>query len=345
MEVIFTYCLSGGILRSDIMRNLDALVGSGKAEELHKRIEDVETETDVLILGGGPAGLTAGVYLAQAHIKTILVDTALPGGYVATTHMVSNYPGFIEPQPGFMLSHYMSEQAKSNGVEFRAAVEVNQVDLERKRIKIDEYETIKAMKIIIATGSKPRPLGVAGEDLYRGNGISYCATCDAKYFQDKEVVVIGGGNSAIEEALFISKFASKITIVHQFDHLQANKEAQKKVRADKKIELLFEHEPREFKKYGTMDMGIVVEDLKSGEKKELRTNGIFVFVGFIPNIEDFGNKLKVDQWGYLETDVEMRTNLDGIYAAGDVTSKPFRQITTAVSDGTIAAIAVGKELE
>ncbi len=337
--------LSGGILRSDIMKNLDTLVGEEKAEELHKRIEAVETETDVLILGGGPAGLTAGVYLAQAHIKTILVDTALPGGYVATTHLVSNYPGFIEPQNGYMLSHYMSEQAKSNGVEFRVAVEVNQVDLEKKRIKIDGYETIKARKIIIATGSKPRPLGVPGEDTYRGNGISYCATCDAKYFQDKEVVVIGGGNSAIEEALFISKFASKITIVHQFDHLQANKEAQKKVLSDEKIEILFEFEPREFKKYDTMDMGVVVEDLKSGERKEIRTNGIFIFVGFIPNIESFGNKLKLDQWGYLEADEEMRTNLDGIYAAGDVKSKPFRQITTAVSDGTIAAIATGKELE
>lgn len=337
--------LSGGILRSDIMKNLDTLVGEEKAEELHKRIEAVETETDVLILGGGPAGLTAGVYLAQAHIKTILVDTALPGGYVATTHLVSNYPGFIEPQNGYMLSHYMSEQAKSNGVEFRVAVEVNHVDLEGKIVKIDGYETIKARKIILATGSKPRPLGVQGEDTYRGNGISYCATCDAKYFQDKEVVIIGGGNSAIEEALFISKFASKITIVHQFDHLQANKEAQKKVLSDEKIEILFEFEPREFKKYDTMDMGVVVEDLKSGERKEIRTNGIFIFVGFIPNIESFGNKLKLDQWGYLEADEEMRTNLDGIYAAGDVKSKPFRQITTAVSDGTIAAIAAGKELE
>ncbi len=337
--------LTGGVLRSDIMKNLDAMVGETRAAELHSKIEPVETETDVLILGGGPAGLTAGVYLAQAHIDTILVDTALPGGYVATTHLVSNYPGFIEPQNGYMLSHYMSEQAIANGVEFRAAVEVNKVDLERKRIKIDGFETIKARKIIIATGSKPRPLGIPGEDTYRGNGISYCATCDAKYYQDKEVVIIGGGNSAIEEALFIAKFASKITIVHQLDHLQANKEAQQKVLSHEKIDVIFEHEPREFKKYGSMDMGVVVEDLDSGKKREIRTNGIFVFVGFIPNISQFSNKLKVDQWGYLETDVEKRTNIDGVYAAGDVTSKPFRQITTAVADGTIAAIAVGKELE
>ncbi len=337
--------LAGGIKRSEIVRNLDAMLPAFRVEEIHGKIEEKTTEADVLILGGGPAGLTAGVYLAQAHLKTILVDVALPGGYVSTTHQVSNYPGFIQPQQGFMLSHYMSEQAKENGVEFRSAVEIDYVDLDCKCVKIDGYETIKAHKVIIATGSRPRPLGVAGEKEYAGNGISYCATCDAKYFEDKEVVVIGGGNSAIEESLFISKFAKKITIVHQFDHLQANKEAQEKVFADQKIEILFEHEPREFKKYGTMDMGVVVEDLKTRETKEVRSNGIFVFVGFIPNIEMFNDKLTLDQWGYLQTDEEMRTNIPGVFAAGDVKSKRYRQITTAVADGSVAAIAVTKEME
>jgi len=336
--------LAGGVKRSDLMRNLDALLPPDKVEEIHGRIEDKTTEVDVIVLGGGPAGLTAGIYLAQAHLKTILVDTALPGGYVATTHQVSNYPGFIEPQAGMMLSHYMSEQAKANGVDFRAAVEVDYVDLDCRCVKIDGYETIKAHKIVIATGSRPRPLGAPGEKEYAGNGISYCATCDAKYFEDREVVVIGGGNSAIEESLFISKFAKKITIVHQFDHLQANKEAQEKAFADPKINFLFEHEPREFKRYGNMDMGVVVENLKTKETVELRTNGVFVFVGFIPNIEMFGDKLKLDQWGYLQADAEMRTNLAGVYAVGDVKSKTYRQITTAVADGTIAAITISKEL-
>ncbi len=337
--------LTGGIKRSDIMRNLDALLPEDRVKAIHGKIEEKTTEADVIILGGGPAGLTAGVYLAQAQLKTILVDTALPGGYVATTHQVSNYPGFVEAQNGYMLSHYMSEQAKANGVDFRAAVEIDYVDLDCKCLKIDGWETLKAHKLVIATGSRPRPLGVDGEIEFAGNGISYCATCDAKYFEDKDVVVIGGGNSAIEESLFISKFAKKLTIVHQFDHLQANKEAQQKAFDDPKIDFLFEHEPREFKKYGTMDMGVVVEDLKTKERKELRTNGIFVFVGFIPNIEMFGDRLKLDQWGYLQTDDEMRTNLPGIYAAGDVKSKRYRQITTAVADGTVAAIAVTKEME
>ncbi|MBN2625401.1 MAG: FAD-dependent oxidoreductase [Spirochaetales bacterium] len=335
--------LSGGILRSDLMRNLDALLSEEKVKEIHGKITPKETEADVVILGGGPAGLTAGVYLAQAHVKTILVDTALPGGYVATTHQVSNYPGFIEPQPGYMLSHYMSEQAKANGVDFRAAVEVNKVDLDKKTVTIDGVETIKAKKVVIATGSRPRPLGVAGEQEYRGNGISYCATCDAKYFQDKEVVVVGGGNSAIEEALFISKFASKITIVHQFDELQANKVAQAKAKADPKIEFKLSHEPREFKKYGNMDMGVVVEDLKSGEKSEIRTNGIFVFVGFIPNLGSFEQKMNLDQWGYLDTDANMQTSIKDVYAVGDIRTKAYRQITTAVADGTIAAITISKD--
>ncbi|MCK5157114.1 MAG: FAD-dependent oxidoreductase [Spirochaetales bacterium] len=336
--------LTGGIKRSDLMRNLDALLTENEKASNHAKIQKYETGTDVIVLGGGPAGLTAGIYLTQAHVKTILVDTALPGGYVSTTHLVSNYPGFIEPQQGFMLSHYMSEQAKANGVEFRVAVEVNDVDLENKTVTIDGVETIKAKKIVIATGSRPKPLGLPGEKEYGGNGISYCATCDAKYFQDKEVVVIGGGNSAIEEALFISKFVKKLTIVHQFDNFQANKVAQEKLKSLDNVEILLEHEPREFKKYGTMDMGVVVEDLKSGERKELKTNGIFVFVGFLPNIEVFGETLGVDQWGYLTTNDEMETSIDGVYAVGDVKTKAYRQITTAVADGTIAAIAISKNM-
>ncbi len=337
--------LAGGIKRSDLMKNLNDLLPEDRAAVIQEGIKQIETETDVVVLGGGPAGLTAGIYLAQAHIKTILVDTALPGGNVATTHQVSNYPGFVEPQNGYMLSHFMSEQAKNNGVEFRAAVQVDKVDLEKKIIKIDGYETIKAKKIIIATGSRPGSLNIPGEKEYGGNGISYCATCDGKYYQDKEVIVIGGGNSAIEESLFLSRFAKKITLVHQFAQLQANKEAQKKAFANEKIEFLFEHEPREFKKHGTYDMGVVVENLKTKERKELRTNGIFAFAGFIPNIDIFKQSLELDNWGYLTTNDEMQTNIDGVYAVGDVKTKAYRQITTAVADGTIAAISITRTME
>ncbi|MBN1646401.1 MAG: FAD-dependent oxidoreductase [Spirochaetales bacterium] len=336
--------LTGGIRRADIVRNLDALLVPKRASTIHARVKPVKTETDVLILGGGPAGLTAGIYLGQAHIKTILVDTALPGGYVSTTHQVSNYPGFIEPQPGFMLSHYMAEQCKHTGVEFRAAVDVSEINLENHSLLVDGYEKIKAKKIIIATGSSPRPLGLPGEVEYRGNGISYCATCDAKYYEGKHVIVIGGGNSAIEEALFISRFAAKITIVHQFAELQANKEAQKQAFANEKIEFLFEHEPREFIKNGHMDMEVIAEHLPSGKRKTLKANGVFVFVGFIPNLNGFSGDLEKDQWGYLVTDDEMRTDIPAVYAVGDIRTKAYRQITTAVADGTIAAISISREL-
>ena len=335
---------SGGIKRSEIMTNLDSMVSDQKRAEIHSKIEKKVTETDVLILGGGPAGLTAGIYLAQAHIKTIMVDPALPGGYVGSTHQVSNYPGFVEPVPGFMLAHYMSEQARGAGVEYRAAVEVNSVDLEAKQVLIDGFETIKAKKIIIATGSSPRPLGCDGEDKYRGNGISYCATCDAKYFQDKEAVVIGGGNSAIEEALFIAKFASKVTIVHQFAELQANKVAQEKAFNHPKIEFYLEHEPRVFKKHGAMDMEVVVEDLKTKKEKSIKTNGIFIFVGFIANLEGLGDNLELDDFGYIKTDASQKTNIKDVFAIGDIASKPYRQITIAVAEGTVAAMGISKEL-
>ncbi|MDC7240574.1 MAG: FAD-dependent oxidoreductase, partial [Spirochaetales bacterium] len=172
---------SGGIKRSALSESLDKMVGSARADEIKKSIKPLVSEYDTAILGGGPAGLTAGTYLGQAHLKTVVIDPALTGGYVSTTHQVSNYPGFVEPQQGFMLAHFMSEQAKGAGVDFRAAVDVTSVDLKKKEILIDGVETIRAKKIVIATGSSPRPLGLPGELEYRGNGISYCATCDAKY--------------------------------------------------------------------------------------------------------------------------------------------------------------------
>ncbi len=336
--------LSGGVKRSEILREIKHLVEPSAFKAIINGIEPTITETDVAILGAGPGGLTAGLYLCQARINTTLIDIALPGGNVSTTHMVSNYPGFIDPQPGYLLSHNMSEQTKKCGTSYKVAVDVTKVDLEKKEIVIDELETIRAKKIIIATGTSPNRIGIPGEIEYKGNGISYCATCDAKYFVDKEVVVIGGGNSAIEEAEFIAKFASKITIVHQFDKLQANKIAQEKAFANPKISFMLEHEPRAFKKSGDK-MVVEVEDLKTKELKTLTTDGIFVFIGLKPNLELFKNKLELDQWGYIKTDEDKRTNIDDVYAVGDVTSKKYRQITTAIADGTIAAISITREID
>jgi thioredoxin reductase (NADPH) len=335
--------LTGGVKRSEIVRELKHILGKERVSEIMNTQEPTITNVDVAILGAGPGGLTAGLYLCQARINTVLVDIALPGGNVSTTHMVSNYPGFIEPQPGYMLSHNMSEQTKRCGTTYKVAVDVTHVDLQKKEIVIDAQETIRAKRIIIATGTSPNRIGIPGELEFKGNGISYCATCDAKYFVDKEVVVIGGGNSAIEEADFISKFASKITIVHQFDQLQANKTAQEKAFANPKISFLLSHEPRAFKKVGDK-MVVEVEDLKTKELKTLTTDGIFVFIGQKPNLEMFGNQLELDQWGYIKTDEDKRTNISDVFAVGDVTSKKYRQITTAIADGTIAAIAITREI-
>ncbi|MFO7999513.1 MAG: FAD-dependent oxidoreductase [Bacteroidales bacterium] len=335
--------LTGGIRRSDIMRNLDDLLPAEKVGAIHKKIKPIATETEVLILGAGPGGLAAAIYLAQAKVNTILVDPMLPGGQVSTTHQVSNYPGFVEPQPGYMLAHYMAEQTKSAGATMKVAVEITHVDLRKKEVIIDGYETIRAKKILISTGASPRYLNVEGERELHGKGISYCATCDAKYFHDKEVVIIGGGNTAVEESEFISKFASKITMVQQLPHLTANKTAQEKAFADPKIRVLFEHEPRGFYREGDK-MRVRLEDLKTGKHLDLVSDGVFVFVGMKPNLDLIRDPLEKDPWGYIKTDDEMRTSIEGVYAAGDVISKKVRQITTAVADGTIASIALTREL-
>lgn len=335
--------LTGGIKRSDIIHQLDNLLPVNRVKEINSLIKSSVSEFDVLILGAGPGGLTAGLYLCQSKVNTVLIDIALPGGHVSTTHEVSNYPGFIDPQPGYLLSHNMSEQTKLCGTAYKVAVDVTKIDLAKKEVVVDEFETIRAKKIIIATGTSPNLMGIPGERELKGKGISYCATCDAKYYVDKDVVVIGGGNSAVEEADFISKFASKITIVHQFDAFTANKQAQEKLFANPKISTLFEHEPRAFYREGDK-LVTEVEDLKTNSRIKLSSDGVFIFIGMKPNIELFRDKLQLDNWGYIKTDEDMRTSLPDVYAVGDVISKKYRQITTAVADGTIAAISIAKEL-
>ncbi|MEI6554700.1 MAG: FAD-dependent oxidoreductase [Paludibacter sp.] len=336
--------ISGGIKKLEIVERLDKMLTTDEVKAIKANQKPTVSEYDVAILGGGPAGLTAGIYLGQAKIKTVLIDPALPGGYMGITHQVSNYPGFEQPQPGFMLAHYMSEQAKHSGIDFKVAVDITSVDLLKKEIVIDELETIRAKKIIIATGTTPNTMNAPGEKELKGKGISYCATCDAKYFVDKVVTVIGGGNSAVEEALFITKFASKVTMIHQFDKLTANQTAIEHLQANEKISVLYEHEPRNFEKRGNT-MITTIEDLKTKEMKELESDGVFVFIGFKANVSVLGESLpEMDNWGYIKTNADMQTNLPDVYAVGDIISKKYRQITTAVADGTIAAMTISKEI-
>lgn len=337
--------LSGAIKRSELQRELDGRLPIARVREIHRARRRVETRCDVLILGAGPAGVTAGIYAAQAKLDTLMVDVGLGGGNLSITHQVSNFPGFPTPQPGYQLAHSLLEHAKAAGVKTRFAAELSAVDLHGRWVLLDGVESIEARKLVVATGSSPRPLGVPGEQAYKGKGISYCATCDAKYYEGKHVVVIGGGNSAVEEASFIAKFAAKISLVHQRPALSANQQALERILSHDKFEFHFEHEPREFVASNgkTLD-AVVVEDLKTGTRRAIGCDGAFVFAGMRPNLEPFGADLLVDPLGYVRVDERMRTNIPGVFAAGDVVSKRFRQMTTAVSDGTVAAMALVEEL-
>ncbi|OHD13134.1 MAG: thioredoxin-disulfide reductase [Spirochaetes bacterium GWD1_27_9] len=333
--------LTGAIKKSEINKTI---VEYFKLEDKTKNIKRVNYEYDLVIIGGGPAGLTAGLYAGRAKIKTLIIDQNLPGGQVNLTHMVANYPGTGEDINGYALMHKLTEQVKRNDVDFFSASEIRSLDLTNKTVEVDDDKFVKAKAMILATGAKPRELGLPGEKEFFGKGISYCATCDGRFYEGKNIAVIGGGNSAVEESLFLAEFVNKITIIHQFDQFQANKTASDEALNNPKINVLWSHEPRAFVGTDRFEK-LEVEDLKTKEKKVVdNIEGIFVFVGYVPQTELFKDQLKFDKWGYVEADETLKTNIPGVFVAGDVRSKQFRQITTAVSDGTVAALSVQKYL-
>ena len=296
---------------------------------------------DLIIIGSGPAGLAAAIYAARASLSTLVIDQSSAGGQVKTTHQVANYPGFVDPVSGYELAGNMRKQAERFGTKFELAVEITEIHLvgQEKWVKIDD-DTYTAKYIVIATGSSPRLLNVSGEQEYRGAGISYCATCDGEFYKDKDIVVVGGGNSAMEESLSLLQFVKSITVIHQFDTLQAEKITADKMRTNPKVNILWSHEPRKFDKKDDK-MLIQAENLKTKELIGLERDGVFIFVGMVPNSSLFnGTTLQFSEQGYILTNEKMETNLDGVYAVGDIRVKKYRQITTAVSDGTIAALEI-----
>lgn len=295
---------------------------------------------DLLVIGAGPAGLAAAIYAARARMRTLVVDESVPGGQVKTTHKVSNYPGFAEDVSGKDLAAAFAAQALRFGARLAKAVEITSRELAgpEKRLVLDEEEEVVAPAAIVATGARPRELGVPGESRFKGRGVSYCATCDGAYFEGKDVHVVGGGNSAVEEALFLTRFARSVTIVHQLDEFQAEPASVQEALAHPRISALLSHEPRGF--HGELALErLEVEDLKTGGRKVLPTDGAFVFVGMAPRTELLEGVVPLAAGGYVETSDAMETAVPGLYAAGDVRVKRFRQITTAVADGTIAALA------
>jgi len=334
--------LSGAIKKSEIKRTIvDAFGLPDRTLGIHRKTEEV----DLAIIGAGPAGLTAGIYAGRAKINTLLIDQGNPGGQVNLTHMVANYPGTDGEIGGYALMEKVTKQAEESGARIVRSAEIVRLDLEKKEIDIDDDKRIRAKALIIATGAKPRELGIPGEQSLFGRGISYCATCDGRFYEGKDIYVIGGGNSAVEESLFLAEFVNSITMVHQFDEFQANKTAAEQALKNPKIKVLWSHEPRAFHgSDATGFEGLEVENLKTGERSVLKEGaGVFVFVGYVPQTQLFDGQLPLDRWGGAEADpMTLATKLPGVFIAGDLRSKPFKQITTAVSDGTVAALSAQK---
>ncbi len=298
---------------------------------------------DLIIIGAGPAGLTAALYAGRAKLDVAVVEENLPGGWMKTTHLVANYPGVYPEIRGKELARLMEEQAKHYGVTFYNAAEITGLSLteRRKSVELDEEETLYAPAVILAMGQEPRQLGLPGEQTFKGRGLSYCATCDADFYQDKQVVVVGGGNSALEEAVFLTQFAQKVTIVHQFDGFQSSALAVDNAQKNPKIEFMCCHEPRAYRGETKLEE-VEVEDLKTGQRKHLATDGVFVYAGFVPRTGLVKDQIHLNDQGYIAADELMHTSQPGVFAIGDVREKKYRQITTAVADGTIAALEAEK---
>lgn len=295
---------------------------------------------DVIVLGGGPAGLTAGVYLGRSKAKTLILDTGMPGGQMVLTYQIANYPG-VENISGYQLSSVMKKQAESFGCIIKSNVKLTALRLEgkQKEAELGNGDIFSASAVILAMGGRSRMLNVPGENEFKGRGISYCATCDGDFFEDKEIIVVGGGNSALEETVALTKYARKVTILHEFDHFQAFEHAVEEAKANKKIDYIMKAHITGF--YGDESLrGIKYRNLKTGEIHEKKIDGVFIFVGYEANTQALQNgPVKLNQWNEIITDENLQTNLEGIFAAGDCRAKRYRQITTAVSDGTIAALS------
>lgn len=310
----------------------------------------MENVYDVVIIGGGPGGLSAGLYAARARLKTLIIEKAKVGGQIVITHEVANYPGSIPDATGPSLIARMLEQVESFGAELTKDNIVD-VDLTSK-IKVikGEQGIYHAKTVIIATGAVPKLIGCPGEVELIGKGVSYCATCDADFFTDLEVFVVGGGDSAVEEALYLTKFARKVTLVHRRDALRAAKSIQEKAFKNPKIELLWNTVVEEIRGDGMVE-SVVFKNTQTGETSEHfadeedGTFGIFVFVGFDPKGDLFKGKVTMDEAGYIITNDDMKTNIPGVFAAGDIRVKSLRQVITAAGDGAIAAIQTEKYIE
>jgi len=299
---------------------------------------------DVIIVGGGAAGLTAGIYSSRAKLSTLILNEGAIGGQMVLTEEIANYPG-VEKTSGYLLANTMKQQAKEFGCKIKSNLKIRTYDLngEIKRVVLEDGRKFHSRSVILAPGGRPRPLQIPGEERFKGSGISYCATCDGEFFTGKEVIVVGGGNSALEEAVALTTHADKVTIVHQFDHFQAFKHAVDQAKMNPRIEFIMESELRSFSGNGVLQE-VSMEHLPSGKTSSMKIDGVFIFAGYIPNTSDLKGTITLNERNEIIVDPEMRTSLPGVFAAGDCVAKRYRQVTTAVADGTIAALSAAEYL-
>ncbi|MDI6751536.1 MAG: thioredoxin-disulfide reductase [bacterium] len=298
---------------------------------------------DVIIIGAGPAGLVAGLYAARCKLKNLLIENQTLFSQAITTSYIENYPG-LEGSSGFELIEKMRKQAGSFGLE---SILGNVKSIEKKREKWlvqVEDRGYESLAVIVAVGASPKKLGIPGESKFCGKGVSYCATCDGPFFRDKEIVVVGGGDTAIKEAIFLTKFASKVSIVHRRDKLRATKLLQERAFSNERIEFIWDCQLTEIFGKNALE-GVRIKDLKTQQESEILSSGVFIFVGLTPNTDFLKAVLKLDEAGYIITDEEMRTSAEGIFAAGDCRKKSLRQIITAAGDGAIASNSTQRYIE
>lgn len=300
---------------------------------------------DVLIIGGGPAGLSAALYAARAMRKTVVLEKEMPGGQIATTSEVEDYPGILMTT-GPELSMQLMEHAQHFGAEVEIGEQVTQVKLDGqiKKVRTESGRVFNARTVILASGAEPRTLGVPGEDKLRGYGVSYCAVCDGPFFRGRPVAVVGGGDAAFDEALYLTKYASTVYLIHRRDEFRAQKVLVDRARANEKIEFILETVVESINGDSAV-ASATIKNLKTGEKRDLELGGLFVYIGNIPSTELLEKYVEIDDSGYIEVDPNMATGCPGVYVAGDVRKSPLKQIVTAGADGSIAALSADRYLD
>ena len=301
-------------------------------------------EFDTLILGGGPAGLSAGIYTSRGALSTAIIDINMFGGQPSNYMEIENYPSYTQIG-GYELMENFEKHADKFGVKKFPMQEIELIDLTStpKIIKTKDYE-FNGKTVILATGAKPMKLGVKGENEYLSRGVSYCAVCDGAFYKDKTVAVVGGGNSAVEEAIYLTRFAKKVYLIHRRNELRADKIIQQRAFKNEKIEFIWDNIVKEIKRNEVVT-SVIIENVKSREISEIQIDGIFPYIGITPNVEGITGQIQQDSRGFILTDETMKTSIDGVYAVGDVRNTPLRQVITAAADGAVAGVSAVKYIE